>query len=550
MRKKNILIILLIIVGFSISGFAIEKNFIDRYKKSVAPMIFPDSYIYTLYYSLTLNYLEKEQKMEKKVIDFYQILNRAGRDKYGDYKIRFIKGKDNLKIIEATTLNKSLKLTPVEKKAINTVTPVELQGVSLYADILDKVYSFQDIDPEDALYMKYSKTMKNKNGEIGLTFLFQNDTPAAERILKIKYPSSKTLYYKVKGDKVIGLINGSKYKWIEKDIPKLELEEYRPPSFYISSYVMVSNSKDWRAKVKELYNSFEKASTVDKKISTKTANIIKKAKTAEEKLYKIYNFITKNIKTISIPLGLVGYKPHKASVVLKKGYGDIRDKATLMLSMLKAAGFKAYPVFVPTDRKPEKELVVMDQFNHILVAVLVNDKKFYLNPAGEYELMGYFRFPENKEVLAIKSDGDNLWEKIKYPENIKNEAHTEILLKLNKDMSFYSKISVSTNGYFDSWVRTTLSLSNKDEKDKFFMSAASSFSEGAKSILYKMINLKNRKKNIKILHKIKGDTLFVKQGKVSILSIPELPYAFSKFPYSLSLKTRKYPIYFGRKFKV
>jgi hypothetical protein len=549
MKKRNILIIFLIIVSFSVSGFAIEKKLIEKYKKSVAPMIFPNSYVYTLYYSLNLNYLKKEQKLEKKVIDFYQILNRAGRDKYGDYKIRYINGKENLKIIEATTLNKSLKLTPVEKKAINTITPASLQGASLYADILDRVYSYQDIDPEDAIYMEYIKTSDNKDGEIGLTFLFQNNTPASERALKIDYPSSNKLFYKLKGDKIIGSFGKSEYKWSLTDIAKLEIEEHSPPAYYLSPYVIVSSSKDWKAKVNKLYKDFEKAIIPDKTIISKTNKIIKKVKTEREKLYNIYGFITKRIKSIPLPLGLVGYTPHKASVVLKKGYGDIRDKSALMISMLKAAGFNSYPVFIPTNREPEKELVVMDQFGYILVAVSLKNEKIYLDPFGEYRLMGYFGITEKTDGLAIVKD-KLVWEKVKYPENIKNCVKSEIALKLKKDMKFNVDIKIKANGFFDSMVRRALSLSNKDDKNKYFMSSASSFSEGATSLSYKIENLNNRKENTMILQKIKGKGLSVKQGKVSILSIPSLPYDFTNFPYSVSLKSRKYPFYFGAKFNI
>ncbi len=549
MRKRNIFLVFLIIVSFTVSGFAIEKKLIEEYKKSVAPMIFPNSYIYTIYYSLNLNYLEKERKLEKKVIDFYQILNRAGRDRYGDYKIRYIKGKENLKIVEATTLNKSLKLTSVESKAINTITPVSLQGASLYADILDRVYSYQDIDPEDALYMKYIKTSENKNGDIGLTFLFQNDTPAKERVLNINYPSSKKLFYKVKGENIIGSIENNGYKWSMKDISKLEIEEHRPPDFYLSPYVVVANSKNWKAKVNELFKDFEKATQPEKTIISKTKKIIKKDRTEREKLYSIYDFITKRIKSVSLPLGLVGYTPHKAAIVLKKGYGDIRDKTTLMISILKAAGFAPYPVFVPSDRKPEKELVVMDQFGYILVAVPLKDGKIYLDPFGEYRLMGYSGISEKTEGLAIIKD-KVVWEKIIYPENVKNRVESKIKLILKKDTGFNADIRVKTDGFFDSMVRRALSLANKDDKSKFFMSSASSFSEGAMSVSYRVDNLNNRKKNIVLLQKIKGKGISVKQGKVSILSIPSVPYSFTNFPYSISLKERKYPLFFGYRFKI
>ena len=41
-------------------------------------------------------------------------------------------------------------------------------------------------------------------------------------------------------------------------------------------------------------------------------------------------------------MGIYGYKPHKAKDVFHLKYGDCKDKATLLLGMLKSAGIKGY----------------------------------------------------------------------------------------------------------------------------------------------------------------------------------------------------------------
>ncbi len=550
MKKKTLFLLLtFFLINFI---FSIDDNLIKKFKDSQT-MIPPYSYTYILYSSKTLTLNQDKKILEKEVLDFYKIINSAGRDMFSDYRIRFKEEKDKINVLEALTIKKDLKKIPVENKAINTITPTEHKGASLYSNILDKVYSFQNVEPYDAVFMNYVKETPVIDGFIASKVLFQGENPKLSMNFRVKIPQNLSLFNKLSSKKIEQKIdkheNYKIYTWEMKDIPKFKIEEYRPPSNYLSPYLIFSTSKDWSNIVTKLYNEFHKKTKPDSLIKKKARELIKEEKSDKGKILKIYKFITKDIKKITLPLGQDGYYPHKASKVLKNFYGDIRDKSSLLISLLKAAKFKPFPVFVPDTKTPEKELVVMDQFKTIFVAVPLNGELIFLNPNGENEQLGYVGVPEGTEGLAIKQ-GKLEWIKINYHKNIKNRSCTEIKIKMLQNVLYTADINVDINGYFDKIAREGISLKSENEKKKFFSKSANVFSEGSKSISYTLSNLKDSNENVKINHLIKGSTLFVKQGKVSILTLPEVPYFFADFPFRLSLKTRNYPLYFGKKFEV
>jgi len=549
--KKKILFLLLtfFLINFI---FSIDDNLIKKFKDSQT-MIPPDSYTYILYSSKTLTLNQDKKILKNEVLDFYKIINSAGRDMFSDYRIRFKEEKDKINVLEALTLKKDLKKIPVENKAINTITPAELEGASLYSNILDKVYSFQNIEPYDAVFMHYVKESPVANGLIASKVLFQGENPKSVMNFKVKVPNDLSFFKKISSKKIEYKIDKDEnykiYTWEMKDIPKFKIEEYRPPSNYLSPYLIFSTSKDWSNTITKIYKEFHKKTEPDSSIKKKVRKLIKKEKSDRGKILKIYKFITKDIKKITLPLGQDGYYPHKASKVLKNFYGDIRDKSSLLISLLKAAKFKPFPILVPDTKTPEKELVVMNQFKTIFVAVPLNGELIFLNPNGENEQLGYVGVPEGTEGLAIKQ-GKPEWIKINYYKNIKNRACAEIKIKMSQNGSYTADINVDINGYFDKIAREGISLKSENEKEKFFSKSANVFSEGSKSISYTLSNLEDSNENVKIHHLIKGSTLFVKQGKVSILTLPEVPYFFADFPFRLSLKIRNYPLYFGKKFEV
>lgn len=82
-------------------------------------------------------------------------------------------------------------------------------------------------------------------------------------------------------------------------------------------------------------------------------------------------------KYVSIQTGMGrggGYQPHPAPTVLAKGYGDCKDKANLLRSLLAAAGIPSYPVCVYAgDRTYVKPAWASpQQFNHAILAVRVD----------------------------------------------------------------------------------------------------------------------------------------------------------------------------------
>ncbi len=71
-----------------------------------------------------------------------------------------------------------------------------------------------------------------------------------------------------------------------------------------------------------------------------------------------------------------GYKPRKASVVFSTGFGDCKDKANLLVAMLREAGIKAHPViaFSGQEKIVRPDWPTPTQFNHAIAAIEVSEE--------------------------------------------------------------------------------------------------------------------------------------------------------------------------------
>jgi len=90
-----------------------------------------------------------------------------------------------------------------------------------------------------------------------------------------------------------------------------------------------------------------------------------------EKLEALLAFARKQVRYVAVEVGIGGYRPHTPQEVLERRWGDCKDKAFLLIDLLREAGIEAWPVLVLSqgEDRVDREFPSPYQFNHQIVAV-------------------------------------------------------------------------------------------------------------------------------------------------------------------------------------
>jgi hypothetical protein len=91
------------------------------------------------------------------------------------------------------------------------------------------------------------------------------------------------------------------------------------------------------------------------------------------KVDALYTYVSREIRYVAVEIGIGGYQPHPAPDVYKYKYGDCKDKATLLLTMLNDIGLRGYPALVGTrgDIEADPKVPTLATFDHMIVALPV-----------------------------------------------------------------------------------------------------------------------------------------------------------------------------------
>ena len=114
-------------------------------------------------------------------------------------------------------------------------------------------------------------------------------------------------------------------------------------------------------------------------IVSRANELTKDAKTPEEQVRALYDFVSAHTRYVGIDFGVGHYQPHAAEEVMAYQYGDCKDKDTLLEALLHAKGFTTAPALIGVGITPVPDLPSPVLFNHVITTVALPSGRIWLD---------------------------------------------------------------------------------------------------------------------------------------------------------------------------
>lgn len=167
--------------------------------------------------------------------------------------------------------------------------------------------------------------------------------------------------------------------WQEQNTEPSEYQSDVPSSYMAQTYIQYSDFPDWStvaAWAKPLYELDEKTS---KEVVQQAERIKSKWNTTDQQIDAAIVFVQDKIRYTGINTGIGGFKPDTPEQILNRRYGDCKDKALLLVALLREFGVTAHPALVHTDEGDALPdyLPSPDAFNHMIAKIPDHNGKSY-----------------------------------------------------------------------------------------------------------------------------------------------------------------------------
>ena len=339
-----------------------------------------------LLYSDTNVTVVSADKIKTVVRRAFKILRPDGRP-YGTVFVPFNSPGQKVNALHGWCIPAQGKDYEVKDKDGAEISLPKIDGSELITDVKEKVIQIPAPDPGNIVGYEYD--LEERPLVLQEAWSFQKETPVRESHYSLQLPAgweykaSFLNYAEVKPTQ----IGNNQWQWTVRDVKAIREEAEMPPmagvaggmvvSFFPPGGTLEKGFGTWR-EMGAWYSGLtagrlEASPELKQKASALTAS----SPATLDKMRVLATFVQHDIRYVAIELGIGGMQPHPASDVFVHRYGDCKDKATLMSSMLREIGVDSYYVVINSERGSvaAETPANVDAFDHVIIAIKVGDEK-------------------------------------------------------------------------------------------------------------------------------------------------------------------------------
>jgi transglutaminase-like putative cysteine protease/thioredoxin-like negative regulator of GroEL len=199
-------------------------------------------------------------------------------------------------------------------------------------DVIEVVWRLADTDPDPAFPGYYGE----------LAYL-QEVAPRAWSVVEIEGPASLNIEVVPRGVKIQR--EGTRI-WA-RNVPGLPLEAGMPGPSTVRAYVHVSTAQDWaeiNTRYRALLGERDQPTAALKTLAEEWGG----QGDTRAVLGRLYAAVAARTRYVGLEFGVRSFLPAQPAVTLARGYGDCKDKATLLIALARARGIDAHLTLVRT----------------------------------------------------------------------------------------------------------------------------------------------------------------------------------------------------------
>ena len=321
-------------------------------------------------------------------------------------------------------------------------------------------YALLGSDDDD----KYIPPMKGQFYDI---VEFFSNYPIKNKVYRVTVPKEKPLQYQFYNGEVqtsCWFREGKiVYTFSKKEILPIKSEPRMVAMVDIAPKLLVSTTENWNSKstwfykVNEDYGSF----TADREIREKVDEILKGAVNEMDSVSRLTHWCADEVRYSGISMGCgEGFTLHKGSMTFTDRCGVCKDKAGILITMLRAAGFQSYPAMTMAGSRID--YIPADQFNHCVTVVKLRDGKYHLlDPTWVPFLRELWSSAEQQQqyLMGVPEGADLATSPVSDPENHFIKIDGVARLQANGTLS--GRITLSGEGQSDAAIRGLFKNTNK-----------------------------------------------------------------------------------------
>lgn len=308
----------------------------------------------------------------------YKILRPEGRDR-AIVPIPYTSPQERINSLHGWCIPAQGKDYEVKDKDGADVS-LNVDGGELVTDLKARVIQIPAADPGNIIGYEYEK--EEVPYVLRTFWQFQETVPSAEVHFSLQLPAGweyKSFWLNYPEAKATAG-GTNQWDWTLTNVSGIRTEPEMPPmhgvegqmwlSFFAPGGTSAKSYTDWKGMGDWYFDLTRGRLEASQAIKDEVKALTASKTTTLGKMQAIADYVQHDIRYVAIELGIGGWQPHPAADVFVHKYGDCKDKATLMRSMLNEIGIDTYHVVINSRRGSiTPQMPAHQGFDHAIIAI-------------------------------------------------------------------------------------------------------------------------------------------------------------------------------------
>ncbi|MDP3274248.1 MAG: DUF3857 domain-containing protein [Deltaproteobacteria bacterium] len=227
----------------------------------------------------------------------------------------------------------------------------------MYYDTREMVVSFPRLRAGDVVEVRWRVDDVSQRNAFADYFgdleIFQSDSPRASVRYVLRAPAERTFYFRppviprlVEETRTEGALRVYDYR--ATDVAPVPPEANAPGLTERAAYLHVSTYRDWADVARWYWGLIAEQLRADDRVRQIAQRAVQGITEPRERVRAIYNWVIQNTRYVALEFGIHGFKPYRVTDICTRGFGDCKDKASTIVTMLREVGIDASIVLVRT----------------------------------------------------------------------------------------------------------------------------------------------------------------------------------------------------------
>src|SRR5712692_7954296 len=247
-----------------------------------------------------------------------RIQSQAGVEEFGQLVFGYSSATEKLDVEYVRVRKPDGKVVMTPDSTAQDFAPDVLKEAPMYSDYRQRHISVAGLQPGDTL--EYRTVTRVLTPLAAGNFWYEHSFPKGiavnEDRLEIDIPKAREVKLKTPTRKPDIQETGDRriYTWVVKDIqPDRDKDKDKEETDEIGPDVQITTFADWKQLAQWYARLQSERMVVDESVRNKAAELTKGADTPTEKARRLYDFVARNVRYVSLSFGIGRYQPHAAS---------------------------------------------------------------------------------------------------------------------------------------------------------------------------------------------------------------------------------------------